>query len=153
VQRDQTPLPQDVVNGTSTGPVHESSSSGGIARMIVGLAIVLLVIYGVYWLLKSYRKAKSTSSDGRIEVVATTALGPNRSVHLLRVGDEFLLVGSADHGITRLRVYDADQGAELLPLLESTAAASRMLPAQGQQRKGRGMMRALDDLRWRTVRR
>jgi len=120
--------------------------------MIIGLGIVLVVIYGIYWLLKSYRKTKSTPSDGRIEIVATTALAPNRSVHLLRVGEEFLLVGSAEHGVTRLRVYDADQAAELLPLLEGTATASRLLPAGSGSRKSRGLTRLVEDLRWRTVR-
>ena len=153
LKRDETPLPQDVVDGTDTGTSTSTSSSGGIARMIVGLAIVLVVIYGVYWLLKTYRRGKSTASDGRIEVVATTALAPNRSVHLLRVGDEYLLVGSAEHGITRLRVYDADQAAELLPLLESSATASRLLPARQGGRTGRGFIKAVEDLRWRTVRR
>ena len=152
VERDRTPLPKDLLNGTDTATTHSSSSSGGIARMIIGLGIVLVVIYGVYWLLKSYRKAKSTPSDGRIEVVATTALAPNRSIHLLKVGEEFLLVGSAEHGVTRLRVYDADQAAELGPLLEGVATANRLLPPGRGGRKGRGLTRLVEDLRWRTVR-
>jgi flagellar protein FliO/FliZ len=153
IQRDETPLPKGVVDGATTGAAQETSSSGGIARMIVGLAIVLAVIYGVYWLLKSYRKAKSTAGDGRIEVVATTTLAPNRSVHLIRVGEELVLVGSADHGITRLRVYDADQAAQLLPLLESAATSSRLLPSRRDGGQSCGVARVVEDLRWRTVRR
>jgi len=125
--------------------------------MIVGLAIVLAVIYGVYWLLKSHRKTKASGGDGRIEVVATTALGPNRAVHLLRVGNELVLVGSAEHGVTRLRVYDADEAVELTPLVEGASSARALAPARTTRaRPATGsrlsLARAVEEIRWRTVR-
>ena len=53
-----TPLPADVTGaGTSSGGASAGSDSatgtGTIVRTLVGLAIVLAVIYGLYWLLKS----------------------------------------------------------------------------------------------------
>lgn len=142
--------------------------------MIVGLAIVLVVIYGVYWLLKAYKKTKSAASDGRLEVVATTVLGPNRSVHLIRVGDELVLVGSAEHGVTRLRVYDPEEAAVLTSRIESPAGSSELAPSRGGLALARrpkagsttrttaasskpeaapGAAGVVDQLRWRTVRR
>lgn len=171
-ERDQTPLPPAVTSGAGdAGEEAATGASGGIVRMIVGLAIVLAVIYGVYWLLKAYRKSKLASSDGRIEIVATTALAPNRAVHLIRVGNELVLVGSAEQGVTRLRVYGAGEAAELEPFLEA-GPSGRGAPARGGlapsrsgvASRGGGQMtraatsanplaRAVDSVRWRTVRR
>jgi flagellar protein FliO/FliZ len=169
-ERDDTPLPSGVTSGGEEDEEAESGASGGIVRMIVGLAIVLAVIYGVYWLLKAYRKSKLTSGDGRIEVVATTPLAPNRAVHLIRVGDELVLVGSAEQGVTPLRVYGPGETAELEPLLEAMGAAPRGAPSRGglalSRSKGGAdsrsvradagggtVAKAIESARWRTVRR
>jgi flagellar biosynthetic protein FliO len=156
-ERDTTPLPDAVVGTQDDGaePAQaddEGSGAGGsIVRMIVGLGIVLLVIYGVYWLLKAYRKTKLQTSDGRIEILATTPLGPSRSVHLIRVGEEIVLVGSAEQGVTPLRVYTAQEAAQLGPLIDAAATVSRLAPEA--RRDGPRLAQVVDELRWRTVRR
>ena len=35
-------------------------------------------------------------------MVATTSIGPNRTLHLVRVGEEIVLVGSTDHTVTAI---------------------------------------------------
>ena len=124
-QRDQTPLPASISSiGTSVDtpdPLNEEgdpapgggSSGGTLVRMVVGLAIVLAVIYGVYWLLRTQRRSKGMQSDERIGVLATTTLAPNRTIHLIRVGDELLLVGAAENSISPLRSYTAEEAASL----------------------------------------
>ena len=64
-------------------------------------------------------------------MVATTQLAANRSLHLLRVGDELILVGAAEHGVTPLRVYNAGEAAAL-GLLEAGAvdASAIVIPEQ-----------------------
>ncbi len=108
---DRTPLDPGVASaGTSNGKAPSVGSAGAdVIRTIVGLAVVLGVIYGVYWLLKSSARAKSGRGDERIGVIATTPLAPNRSLHLVRAGDELILVGATDQSITPLRVYTADE--------------------------------------------
>ena len=99
-KKDTTPLPADVTGGsanTDSGSTGVSSTSGAVARTIVGLAIVLAVVYGLYWLLKSTAKSRAAQSDERIAVVATTTLAPNRALHLIRSGDELILVGATEH--------------------------------------------------------
>ena len=107
---DTTPLDSNV---SSSGGSNAATSVGGsgadIVRTIVGLAVVLCVIYGVYWLLKSAAKAKSGRGDERIGVVATTPLAPNRALHLVRAGEELILVGATEHSITPIRVYSGDE--------------------------------------------
>jgi flagellar protein FliO/FliZ len=108
---DRTPLDPGVASaGTSSGKAPSVGSAGAdVIRTIVGLAVVLGVIYGVYWLLKSSARAKAGRGDERIGVIATTPLAPNRSLHLVRAGDELILVGATDQSITPLRVYTADE--------------------------------------------
>lgn len=150
---DTTPLRTSILEDGAAGEAQSVSSGGGaIVRLIVGLAIVLAVIYGVYWLLKAYRRAKTAGSDSRIEIVATTALGPNRSVHLLRVGDELVLVGSAEHGVTKIRVYRPDEAQRLAPLLEGRPGAQGRGLAAGRDGTRSMLAGAIDDLRRRTVR-
>jgi flagellar protein FliO/FliZ len=112
---DHTPLGSDVTSagGSSGSSVSTGSAGADVIRTIVGLAVVLAVIYGVYWLLRSAARAKAGRSDERIGVVATTPLAPNRSLHLVRAGDELILLGATDHSITPLRVYSGDEAALL----------------------------------------
>jgi flagellar protein FliO/FliZ len=109
VRQDQTPLPASITSPTKAGAVHASSSGSAIATTLAGLAIVLAVIFGIYLLLRMYARGKRGGrSDGRMEIVATTALAQNRALHLVRVGDGLVLVGSAEQGVTRIRSYSAE---------------------------------------------
>jgi flagellar biosynthetic protein FliO len=159
VQVDTTPLPQQVVDAgahgkktttTSTAPSATSSSSGSIIRIFGGLLIVLAVIYGVYWLLKAYSKSKNggDSADDRLSVLGTTTLAPNRSLHLVRVGQEVLLLGSAEQSVTPIRAYSIDE-------LRKLGVDVDELELQGRGRRGGGSGNAgglLEGLRRMTAR-
>ena len=125
--------------------------------MIVGLAIVLGLIYGLYRLLKRFSNREATVRDvGAMTIVATTQLSPARALHLLRVGDELVLVGSAEHGVTPIRVYSADE-ARRLEAEEPAPAPASLAPAAfraEERRNGSGFVsNLLEELRQRTVRR
>ena len=129
--RDKTPLSAAVTKSdgsTPTSTVHDAGSAFG--RMIIGLAIVIAVIYGVYWLLKKTARTRGKLSPGRddvIQLMATTVLAPNRALHLVRIADEYLLIGSAEGTITRLRSYSAPPSPGLEPeqSLRSLAPAAK----------------------------
>jgi flagellar protein FliO/FliZ len=160
-QKDTTPLPPSVSGAgapaqgeATTSPAGGNGSAGSIVRMIVGLAIVIAVIYGVYWLLKALNRSRLNGGDGRLAIVATTQLAPNRSVHLIRVGEELVLVGAAEQGVTPIRVYGADEARRLEPLLDGTGQppfAPTAPPAERRSGSSFGQ-RFLNELRQRTVR-
>lgn len=142
---DKTPLPSSVTGGgNGDTSVSSPSTTGTIARTVVGLAIVLAVIYGIYWLLRTTNKSRKTVGDGQIEVLATTPLASNRALHLVRSGDELILVGSAESGITPLRVYQASEAATngLVPPQVSDYAGELTLPP-AKQPKLLGAIRAM----------
>jgi flagellar protein FliO/FliZ len=130
-QPDSTPLPDDVTGGGSSSGASAADSATGmgtIVRGIVGLAIVLGVIYGLHWLLKNSNRGRKADRNDLVEVIATTPLAQNRSIHLVRAGDELILVGAAESGVTPLRVYASGEqfaagidGPEAQPVLELPA--------------------------------
>jgi flagellar protein FliO/FliZ len=118
-QRDRTPLPADVSGATGGGAVvstHVGGGTGGAAlHMLLGLAIVLALIFGLYKLLKrsAAKNDKTVADDGWRGVLSTTPLAPSRSLHLVRVGDELILLGSSDGAVTPIRVYGAEEARRL----------------------------------------
>jgi flagellar protein FliO/FliZ len=143
-EKDTTPLPSSVTDGSAGGITDAGGASGALARMVVGLLIVLVVVYGIYWLLKKrYRGSRSGGvADGRLEIVATTALAQNRAVHLLRAGDEIILIGSSEQSVTPLRAWGPEDAQRLEAVLSMPAT-----PAQATQPVG-----VLESLRRLTVR-
>lgn len=146
---DTTPLPQDVVSGdTSTGAAQATGSGGAAIRLVLGLAVVIALIFVVRW---AVRRAKREPRAGKggvdVTLVSTTPLGGTRAVHLLLVGDELVLVGSAEHGVTPLRVYAPDEARALLETTKGSRSDS-LHPPVGQVTVGK----LIEDLRRRTAR-
>src|SRR3712207_5696354 len=126
--------------------VAAGSSSGGLVRTIVGLAVVLGVIYGLHWVLKQVKSAKDDKASGQgLAPLATLPLGPNRSLQLVRAGSEIVLLGVGEGGVTPIRTYTEDQ-ARSLGLLGEPLDERPALPAPRPS-----FRTALDELRRRTV--
>jgi flagellar protein FliO/FliZ len=94
---------------------------GGLLRGVIGFAVVIGAILVIAKLLKANQKRKlggyvsrgRSRDGGLVEVISTTPLGPNRQLHLVRIGDEVILVGSGEGGITPLRKFDEDEAVAL----------------------------------------
>ena len=89
---------------------HSSGGGGGIVRTIVGLAVVIGVIVGLHWVLKQIKSSRESHSTGTgLQPLSTLALGPGRALHLVRTGNEIVLVGVAEHGVTPVRIYTEEE--------------------------------------------
>jgi flagellar protein FliO/FliZ len=124
---------------TSGASSHTSSGGASIVRTIVGLLIVIAVIWGLTWILKQVKTGRETRSAGSgLTSLATLALGSGRTLHLVRAGRDYLLVGSAEHGVAPIHRYTEEQAraAGLLDMPELTtgegdeADGSRIRPMQ-----------------------
>jgi flagellar protein FliO/FliZ len=108
---EDTPLP---LPGGTASTTAQSAGGGSLVRTIVGLFVVLVVIYGLYWVLKKVKSSKDSAASGSgLETIATMPLGTNRALHLVRTGREFVLIGTAEHSITPIRRYSEDEARAL----------------------------------------
>jgi flagellar protein FliO/FliZ len=98
----------------ATSPSHTSSSGGAsIVRTIVGLAIVLAVIWGLAWILKQVKASRDPQTAGAgLATVAALTLGSGRSVHLVRAGSDYVLLGATEHGVAPIHRYTEQQARE-----------------------------------------
>src|SRR5581483_2812023 len=136
--RDRTPLPASVGDADGGDAERQPSSSGGsaVARMLGGLAVVLAVIFGVYWLLKTFGRSRGLQSDERMTVLATTSLSASRTLHLVRVGEEIVLLGSGEQSVTPIRVYTQEEARRLGLEPERQTTFRALEAAQAQDARG-----------------
>jgi flagellar protein FliO/FliZ len=151
------------LNLPSSSPQHLGSAAGGgsLARTFIGLAVVLAVIYGLYWVLRQIKSSREERASGSgLRTEAVVPLGPNRSLHLVRAGRELVLVGVAEQGVVPIRTYteaeaeaaglltaggtdDDDVAGTAQPALPAATAAKQLTERTGQ---------LLQNLRAMTVR-
>jgi flagellar protein FliO/FliZ len=114
----------DVSSDSSTSASSHVSSGGSIVRTIFALLIVLAVIYGITWALKQVKASKATAASGNsLEQIASLPLGGSRALHLVRAGDEVVLIGTAEHGVTPIRRFSEAEALEM-GLIEGPAPAT-----------------------------
>src|SRR5271165_2534452 len=91
-------------------PTHASSGGPSLVRTIVGLLIVIAVIWGLTWILRQVKSGRANRGSGSgLASIATLPLSPGRSLHVVRAGRDYLLVGSAEHSIAPIHRYTEEQ--------------------------------------------
>jgi flagellar protein FliO/FliZ len=146
---------------STTAATHTSSGGASIVRTIVGLLIVIAVIWGLTWILRQVKTGRTARAAGTgLASIATLPLASGRSLHLVRAGSDYLLVGSAEQGVVPVHRYTEQQArdAGLLDIAgaeqdEPAAGGSstRAIEMPGQERSAGQII--LERLRQWTVRR
>jgi flagellar protein FliO/FliZ len=125
------------LSSSSAGSHTTSTGGASLVRTIVGLAIVIAVIWGLAWILRQVKAGREGGRDSDqtagLASVATLTLGSGRSVHLVRAGSEYVLLGSAEHGLVPISRYTEQQAREAGLLTDTPAPRSRrsLLAAAG----------------------
>lgn len=149
-----TPLDLPTSETTQLDTTGGGSSGGSLVRTFVGLAIVIGVIYGITWVLKQVKSSREERTRGNgLSTAAVVALGPGRSLHLIRAGRELLLVGVADHGVVPIRTYTEEEAVRLgLDVPPDDDAPTPRAGGRSGGRRPAAISQLLDHLRERTVR-
>lgn len=125
---------QPIGGGSSTGAsAHVGGSGGSIVRTIVGLAIVIAVIWGLSWILRQVKAGRDPSAPSAgLTSLAALTLSSGRSVHLVRAGSDYLLLGSAEQGVVPIHRYTEEEAREagLMDVIDA-----------GPVSRGRGLLR------------
>lgn len=119
---------QTIPEGSSTPTSLSGGAGGTLLRLGVGLVVVIGLIAAVWWVMKRIQRSRYPALDERggssiIDVVATTSLGPNRTLHLVRVGEEIVLVGATDQSVNAVLRVGAEDAAGI-PVAPAAAAAA-----------------------------
>jgi flagellar protein FliO/FliZ len=93
-----------------TIPATPGVSVFGIFRILLTLALVAAAIYGLVYFLKFRRASRDKAEqDPFLKVLASTPLAVNRGVHVVSVGQQAWLVGSAENGVNLIsEISDKD---------------------------------------------
>ncbi len=97
-------------SGDTVGSEVASFGVGDWVNLGLRLALVVAVIWGAVHAMRWYvrRMNRGTGRAGlrSLEVLETLVLGPNRTLHLVRLGDRAVLVGATQERITQLLTVD-----------------------------------------------
>ncbi len=92
-------------------------------RTIVGLAIVIAVIWGLAWILRQVKAGREGRDVGQpsagLASVAALTLGSGRSVHLVRAGSDYVLLGATEHGVAPIHRYTEEEARDAGLLLDA----------------------------------
>ena len=90
-----------------TGEAVDSVSAAGLfLDVLLKLGIILLLIYGLYWLAKKFQKGTAVQKNSQLKVLETVRLSPGQSLHLVLVHDSCLLIGATDQNVNCLSSID-----------------------------------------------
>lgn len=92
------------------------SVSGGstlamFVKLILALAAVLFLIYALMRVIQ--RKTESWPGGGKIENIGGVAVGPSKSVQLVKVGNRLFLIGVGEDVQLLKEIHDKDEVDEL----------------------------------------
>lgn len=109
---ESTPLGLDDAASSGSGSADVGTSGGSIARVIIGLLVVVAAIYAVTWVLKQLKRSKDAPSGPGLQIVSTTPLHAGSALQLVRVGDELLLLAVGASATTEVRRYTREEAEE-----------------------------------------
>jgi flagellar protein FliO/FliZ len=108
------------------GPGSGFSFASGLVQMCGALAVVLGIIYLLTHL--SRRMQGMTGAKGRrshIRIVETRHLAPKKSLMLVEVAGEYLLLSNGGDGVSLVKQIDMLEEIEVVELLDTPPARSR----------------------------
>src|SRR5258708_31215713 len=101
-----------------------SPAAGALAQTFVTLAVVCGLAVVVLW---AARRAGVGRSDGPIALVGRLPLETRRSIYLVKVGEQVLVIGAGDGGFTKLGEIPAGALAQSLTAREERASFGEVL--------------------------
>ena len=117
----------------ATDPLADVPSYGtALVRMVIALVVVVVLLVIALKVLQRVMRGRvaTTSRTGALQVVDRIQLEPGRSLHLIRIGEQYLLVSSGEAGISLI----ADQSLDHAALRARLADAGRPATAADERR-------------------
>lgn len=84
-------------------PKKAASEDSGIFRILFTLSILGIVGVGAFFFLRKYSVPKAMKQQTQIKVLQQHYLGPKKSLAIVRVAGESILIGVTDHNISMIK--------------------------------------------------
>jgi flagellar biogenesis protein FliO len=94
------PLLPTATATTPATPSIETASSGSGLRSVAVPGVLLMLLAGAAYV---FAKKRRTVVHRHIQILETASLGPKRSLIVARIGEETLILGTSEAGITLLK--------------------------------------------------
>lgn len=96
-------------------------SSAWMINVLLSFVLVILLIVGSAIVARRWMLGGGQSKERRMQVMETLVLNPKRALHIVKVGDQMLLIGATDQAINLLSELDqADGSAGFAAVLQNT---------------------------------
>lgn len=85
------------------GPKKAASEGSGLFRILFTISILGLVGVGAFFFLRKYKIPQAAKHQTQIKVLQQHYLGPKKSLAIVRVAGESILIGITDHNISMIK--------------------------------------------------
>ncbi len=110
--QDINPQNEEIQSETEESPAAGSSSFGQyFGKMLISLAFVILFALGLAWLAKRFVVKNRTLGGNYIDRLGSYALSQKSQIHLIRVGDEYYLIGEGGNTVSLISQVNLPQSA------------------------------------------
>jgi flagellar protein FliO/FliZ len=92
--------------------------------MVLILAFVIGLVVGLLWLVKRF-SGQSNRPDGPIKVLYTHVLSGSRTLYLVEIGNQLLLLGAGDAGVSLIQTLTDQETIDALKLASSRTSSLR----------------------------
>ncbi len=132
----ENPSPSKVASATFPGdfalPTSDPSLMKSLGQMLISLAFVILLGLTIAWALKRFFIKSHTLGGEYIQRLGSYALSQKSKVHLLRVGNEYYLVGEGGNSVSLISKVDLSQAQNIPETEDAPMQQSGVAPANFQ---------------------
>ena len=89
-------------SNVATQPDEIPTTSELFFKMMLSVLLIVVLGAGAIYVSKKFGSRISNLPGKKIHVIETISLGPRKTVHLLKIGNQALLIGSTTESITKL---------------------------------------------------
>lgn len=110
--------------------VEEESVTSLLLGLSWKLGIVLVLAYGVLWVMRRFVTIKPLATGKRLQVLESLPLGGNGNLHLVRCDGKVLLIGATAQSLNMLTEITAESGdgSPVLSLESENEDSPELLP-------------------------
>lgn len=91
----------------SKSSAEEVDSSSWMLTVFLSFVLVILLIVGLGIVARRWMSGAPRGNNRQMQVVETLILNPKRSLHIVQVGEQLLLIGATDQNINLISELDS----------------------------------------------